>query len=154
MALNSHLRPRCRHSELLWKSRSAAMKEGKNNSPVFFDPIVLYVPRSHQRQSPSFKTLWMGIALLFRPTVWTFLALGVCVWREGPIISAVWEFRRHARSNLLFHSPGPLSSQSSFPVGNSSYPSTGKRSPTAASYPEFSSYPVELDKPFPLTLWP
>lgn len=52
-----------------------------------------------------------------------------CVWREGPIISAVWEFKRHAYSNLLFHSPGPLSSTSSFPVSYSSYPSTGKPPP-------------------------
>lgn len=68
-----------------------------------------------------------------------FFFLLVCVWREGPIISAMWEFKRHACSNLLFHSPGPLSSQSSFPVSYSSYPSTGKPPPAAASDPELSS---------------
>lgn len=62
----------------------------------------------------------------------------VCVWREGPIISAVWELKRHAYSNLLFHSPGPLSSLSSFPVSYSSYPSTGKPPPAAASDLELS----------------
>lgn len=73
----------------------------------------------------------------------------LCVWREGPIISAVWEFKRHACSNLLFHSPGPLSSRSSFPVSYSSYPSTGKPPPAAASDPELSSWPLESDNPFP-----
>lgn len=69
----------------------------------------------------------------------------MCVWRKGPIISG-----RHACSNLLFHSPGPLSSHSSFPVGYSSYPSTGKPSPAAVSYLELSSEPLDsLDKPFP-----
>lgn len=72
----------------------------------------------------------------------------VCVWRVGPIISAVWAFKRHACSNLLFHSPGPLSSQSSFPVGYSSYPYTGRPSPAAASYPELSSLALGAGQPF------
>lgn len=37
-------------------------------------------------------------------------------------------------------------------MGYSSYPSTGKPSPAAASYPELSSLPLELDSPFPSTL--
>lgn len=88
---------------------------------------------------PLIQSSINGKALLHQQRVWTVFALLVRVWREGPIISAVWKFKRHACSNLLFHSPGPLSSQSSFPVGYSSYPCTGKPSPAAASDPELSS---------------
>lgn len=94
--------------------------------------LCFYFVLSHHRHS----------AWLFSDRVWTYSLSLVCVWREGPIISAVWEFKRHACCNLLFHSPGLLSNSSSFPVGYSSYPSTGKPAPppaAAASDPELSS---------------
>lgn len=106
-------------------------RKNKTVSPVFawtlralFSLVTLAFPLSQAVQMERtfpFPTRADGCELCLPPRA--------CVWREGPIISAVWEFKRHAYSNLLFHSPGPLSSPSSFPVSYSSYPSTGKPPP-------------------------